>query len=214
MQGCLLFLVWGMILSCSQEDSNSKLIKLTLGYSFYPAEEFSFYSKGDSNYFEYRKKYIELDSQYRNGQSKYIFRKSVNKYSDTSLFVIKTLRTDSVFSSDSYFTSDSINNRVVVIENNRTKWVLIDSVVVPNVMYTFKTTIRNEDIQKAIGLAEYLTSLRQTGTPLCLDGVTTTLNYTMNNILYSRRYDCNYTDNEELKDLVQLCDELKIKGLK
>lgn len=211
-KGCMLFVFWGMILSCSQKDTDLKLIKLTLEYSFYPSEEFSFYSKGDSNYFEYTKKYIELDSQYRDGRSKHIYKKLVNKCSDTSLFVIKTFQTDSVFNSDSYLLSDSINNRVVVEESSRTKWVLIDSVVVSNVMYTLKTKIRNDDIQKAIGLAEYLTSLPETKISFCLDGVTTTLNYTTNNILYSHRYDCSYTDNEKLNDLVKLCNELKVKG--
>lgn len=211
MGSCFLFVFLGMIVGCSQEDYNSKLIELTLEYSSYPSEEFSFYSKGDSNHFEYKKTHIELDSQYRIKQDRYIYRKSIRKHSDTSLFTIKIFKTDSVFNSDSYFTSDSINNRVVVMETNRTKWVLIDSVVVSNLIYSFKTTVRNEDIRKAIGLAGYLTSMQQTKTSPCLDGVTTTLNYTTDNILYSYIHDCNYMDNDKLRELVQLCNEFKLK---
>jgi hypothetical protein len=212
--GCFLFVFLGMIVSCSQGDNSSKLIELTLEYSSYPSEWFSIYSKGDSNYFEYKKKRVELDSQYRIKHDRYIYRKSIRKHSDTSLFTIKIFKTDSVFNSDSYFTSDSVNNRIVVMETNRTKWFLIDSVVVSNLICSFKTTVRNEDIRKAIGFAEYLTSMQQTKTSPCLDGLTTTLNYTTNNILYSYRHDCNYMDNDKLRELVQLCNELKLKNEK
>lgn len=203
-----LLVVIVVTMGCSTKDNNKISLKLTLDYSFLPQEEFVFYLRGDTNYFEYKKKYSELDSQYRVVLDNKIYKKTVTKTSMDNLFVIKIFRTDSIQSSVTSFDKDTITGEVVVNEVDKTPWILVDSTVVRDIIYSLKEPIAKKSFQEAIDLAERVKSKEQKTSP-CLDGMTVSLEYNKNGVIYFYEHNCDYTDNRILTDLIGLCESLK-----
>jgi hypothetical protein len=187
---------------CSFHNTNDIFVSATLVPAFYPREKFTTYSSQGRVMFEYTQYYNEkeLDFMFEGKNHMRVIQKI-----DSTHYAIKTLRTDSLkFPTDYSFKADSSGSLVITEIGEGTKWELLDSIVVPDVIFTVKRYLSDEEVDKLTRAIDEMKPYSGPG-EICIDGLTTYLQYKDDGEMRSYVYNCNYGDFEDLNSLINVC---------
>jgi hypothetical protein len=199
------------LVSCSTQPDDFA-INIEIHYPFHPWDKFSISKVTDSTTFQYVKLYIEIDSIYYLDADKGTTFKNLIQRRDQETFVIKTLKTDSLIypnPSDIKFIKDTVKNVIIISEGQeKTKWTLIDSIVVPEFMVKMNRKINHHDIQNIYNLVQAIKSKHESDTTPCLDGTTTMLELRERAQSFKFEKSCGYDDIKELSQLIKYCNQI------
>lgn len=197
-----------LLMKCTTESDR---VRLKIHYPFYPGEQYVFSIENDTCYLEYTRLRVEVDSFFNIPQEKKTtYRKILKERSDHS-FGYSILKTDSLHPYEgTNFYVDSITKLFVIKPIDNTSWTVIDSMVIPELMYSYRREISKADFKKMIKIVERV-RFETEETPDCLDGTTTYLNYNLAGKDYSYEQPCDYSLNKALGELVLFCETLRRK---
>lgn len=200
-----------MMFSCTDGINNDEIsIVVKIEYPLHPWEEFIVQTQNDSIFLEYRKLYHEMDIIYKISSDPYrSYRRVIKEKKEPDFFSLEISSTDSIYASETIFEKDASTNQLVVKENNRTQWTLIDSLSISEAMLSYKKKLVGSDLEKIVELIEQFKAELPNETEPCLDGTTTILSYRRDDKSFNYEHLCDYSENESLNDLVDLLSKLK-----